>query len=64
MLINFGGKYERNRQRDGPRQTLEHSIVTHMTIARQRIGKHISEVTLSTVEGYPLLGSKSLGTLP
>jgi hypothetical protein len=33
-----------------------------MTIARQRFGKHILEVTQSTVEGPPLLGSKSLGT--
>jgi hypothetical protein len=36
----------------------------HMTIARQRFGKHISEVTLSTVEEHPLLGSKSVGTFP
>jgi hypothetical protein len=34
------------------------------SIARQRFGKHISEVTLSTVEGQPLLGSKLLGTFP
>jgi hypothetical protein len=27
-----------------------------MPIARQRLGKHISEVTLSTVEGHSLLG--------
>jgi hypothetical protein len=33
-----------------------------MTIARQLFGKHIPEVTLSTVEEPPLLGSKSLGT--
>jgi hypothetical protein len=32
-----------------------------MTIARQRFGKHILEVTQSTV-GPPLLGSKSLNT--
>jgi hypothetical protein len=42
----------------------EGNIVTLMTIARQRFGKQISEVTLSTVEGQPLLGSKSLGTFP
>jgi hypothetical protein len=34
-----------------------------MTIARQRIGKHIPEVTLSTV-GYPLPGNGSLDTFP
>jgi hypothetical protein len=33
-----------------------------MTIAGQRLGKHIREVTQSTVEGPALLGSKSLGT--
>jgi hypothetical protein len=35
-----------------------------MTIARQRLGKHVPEITLSTIEGYPLLGSGSLGTFP
>jgi hypothetical protein len=35
-----------------------------MTIAGQRFGKHISEVTQSTAGGHPLLGSKSLGTYP
>jgi hypothetical protein len=38
------------------------NIVTHMTIARQRFGKYIPNITQSTVEGPPLLGSKSLGT--
>jgi hypothetical protein len=41
-----------------------HNIVTHKTIARQQFSKHISKVTFSTVEGHPLLGSKSLGTFP
>jgi hypothetical protein len=36
--------------------------VTHMTIARQRFGKHIPEVTQSTDEGLTLLGSKLVGT--
>jgi hypothetical protein len=36
------------------------NIVTNKTIARQRFGKHIPEVTQSTVEETPLLGSKSL----
>jgi hypothetical protein len=31
-------------------------IVTHMSIAKQRLGKHIPEVTLSTIEEHPLLG--------
>jgi hypothetical protein len=31
--------------------------VTHMNIARQRLGKHIPEVTLSIIEGHPLLGN-------
>jgi hypothetical protein len=34
----------------------------NMTIAKQRFGKHIPEVAQSTVEGPPLLNSKSLGT--
>jgi hypothetical protein len=34
-------------------------IVTHMTIARQRIGEHISGDTLSTIGGYPLLGANT-----
>jgi hypothetical protein len=38
------------------------NIVKNMTIARQRLGEHISEVMQSTVEGPPSLGSKSLGT--
>jgi hypothetical protein len=28
-----------------------------MPIARQRLGKHIPEVTVSTIEGHPLLGN-------
>jgi hypothetical protein len=35
-----------------------------MTIARQRLGKRVPEVTLSTMEGCPLLGSEPLGTFP
>jgi hypothetical protein len=35
-----------------------------MTIARQRFGKHVPEVTLSRVEGYLLLGNGSLDTFP
>jgi hypothetical protein len=38
--------------------------MTHMTIARQRFGKQVPEVTLSTVEGHPLLGNRSLDTFP
>jgi hypothetical protein len=37
-------------------------IVTYMPIARQRFGKHIPEVTLSTIEGHPLLGNEPLNT--
>jgi hypothetical protein len=37
------------------------AVVTNMTIARQQFGKHIPEVTQSTVEGPTLLGSKLLG---
>jgi hypothetical protein len=35
-----------------------------MTIARQRLGKYVPEVTLSTVEGRPLLGNGSLDAFP
>jgi hypothetical protein len=42
--------------------TWNQHTVTNITIARQRFGKHIPEVTQSTVEGPPSLGSKSLGT--
>jgi hypothetical protein len=38
------------------------NIVTHMTIARQRLGKYIPGVTLSTVEGYPSLGNGIINT--
>jgi hypothetical protein len=38
-----------------------YNTVTNMTIARQRLCKLITEVTQSTVEGSPFLGSKSLG---
>jgi hypothetical protein len=34
-----------------------HNTVTHMTIARQRLGKHIPGVMLSTTEGHTLLGN-------
>jgi hypothetical protein len=37
-------------------------IVTHMTIARQRFGKHIPGVTLSKIEGYKLLGKGPINT--
>jgi hypothetical protein len=30
---------------------LRHNIVTHMTSARQQLGKHVPEVMLSTTEG-------------
>jgi prephenate dehydrogenase len=33
-----------------------------MTTIRQRLGKHVPEVTLSTVGGHPLLGNGSLET--
>lgn len=39
------------------------NIVMNMTIARQRFGKYIPEIKQSTVEGSPLLGNKSLGTI-
>jgi hypothetical protein len=44
---------------DGERryQKATEYIVKRMSIARQRLSKHIPEVTLSTVEGYPLLGN-------
>jgi hypothetical protein len=38
--------------------------VTDMTIAGQQLGKHISEVTLPTIEGRPLLSNGSLGMFP
>jgi hypothetical protein len=37
------------------------NIVMNITIARQRFGKNITEAMQSTVEGPPLLSSKSLG---
>jgi hypothetical protein len=33
-----------------------------MTITRQRLGKHIPEVMLSTIEGHPLLGNGPINT--
>jgi hypothetical protein len=38
------------------------NIVTHMTIAGQRLGTRIPEVTLSTIEGYPVLGNGAINT--
>jgi hypothetical protein len=32
-------------------------IVMQTTIARQRLGKRVPEVRLSTMEGHPLVGS-------
>jgi hypothetical protein len=37
-------------------------IVTHMPIARQRLAKHIPEITLSTIEGHALLGNGPINT--
>jgi hypothetical protein len=37
------------------------NIVMNMAIGSQQFGKDIHEVTYLTVEGPPLLGSKSLG---
>jgi hypothetical protein len=42
----------------------EQDNVTHMTITRQRLCKHIPEVTLSTIEGRLLPGNGSLNTFP
>jgi hypothetical protein len=39
-----------------------HYTVTHMTIARQRLNKHIPKITLSTTEGHPLLGKGPINT--
>jgi hypothetical protein len=36
--------------------------VMHMTSDRQRLGKNIPEVTLSTIEGHPLLGNEPINT--
>jgi hypothetical protein len=33
-----------------------------MSIARQRLGKHIPEFTLSKIEEYPLLGNGPINT--
>jgi hypothetical protein len=35
-----------------------------MTTARQRLGNQLPEVTLSTIEGRPLLGNRSLDMFP
>jgi hypothetical protein len=37
------------------------NIVTHMTIGRQRLAKHIPGATLSTIE-HPLLGNDPINT--
>jgi hypothetical protein len=41
--------------------TFDRNIVTHMPIARKRLGKHIPEVRLSTT-GHPLLGNGPINT--
>jgi hypothetical protein len=38
--------------------------VTHMTSARQRLDKHVPEITLSTTERRPLLGKALLSAYP
>jgi hypothetical protein len=40
----------------------EADMYLHMAIARQRLGKHIPEITLSTIGGYPLLGNETINT--
>jgi hypothetical protein len=34
--------------------------VTHMPIAKQRLGKHIPEINLSMIEGRPLLDNRPI----
>jgi hypothetical protein len=36
-------------------------VMTHMTIARQRLDKQIPGITLSTI-GHPLLGKEPINT--
>jgi hypothetical protein len=36
--------------------------VTSMPIARQRLGEHILEVTISAIEGHPLLDNGQINT--
>jgi hypothetical protein len=38
------------------------NTVTHMTIAGERLSKRIPEITLSTIEGYPLLRNGPINT--
>jgi hypothetical protein len=40
----------------------KYNTMANMTIATQRFGKHVPEVTQLTAEGLLLLGSKSPGT--
>jgi hypothetical protein len=37
-------------------------ILTHIPNTRQRLGKHIPEVTLSTIEREPFLGNGPINT--
>jgi hypothetical protein len=37
-------------------------IVKYIHITRQWFGKHIPEVTLSTIEGHPLVDNESIDT--
>jgi hypothetical protein len=41
---------------------LEQHIVTHMTTARQWLGKHSSKAMLSTIERHPLLSNEIRNT--
>jgi hypothetical protein len=44
--------------------SISQNIVTHMTIARQQLGKHNPGVTLSTKEGHPSLGNRPINPFP
>jgi hypothetical protein len=58
------GKPEGMRRVGKPKRKWKDNIVMHMTIARQRLSKRVPVVTLTTMEGRPLLGKGSLNTFP
>jgi hypothetical protein len=56
-LIEMGEDKARERKGYFYSINCRHNIVMGMSIARQRLRKHIPKVTLSKVEGYLLLGN-------
>jgi hypothetical protein len=51
------------QKKTAKKRNQQNHILTHMSTAGHRLGKkNVPEVTLSTIEGHPLLGNEQINT--